>query len=121
MNLPNPTINAREVTVTLMLKPQASGGYVASVIEFPNCQVEATTKAAAIAQLQATLSEQIANAETLPWTIALPTIANEPAWSKFVGIFQNDADFEAIMDDLKAERESDDESEIDPAYYLGAE
>jgi predicted RNase H-like HicB family nuclease len=120
MNLANPTITPREVTVTLMLKTQASGGYVASVIEFPSCQVEAETKEEAIALIQATLSEQIANVETIPWTIALPTIADEPAWMKFVGIFQDDADFAAVMDELRAERESDDDSEIDPAYYLEA-
>jgi hypothetical protein len=34
-----------------------------------------------------------------------------------VGIFEDDADFAAIVDEMRAERESDDESEIDPAYY----
>jgi hypothetical protein len=29
-------------------------------------------------------------------------------------------DFAAIVDEMRAERESDDESEIDPAYYLEA-
>jgi hypothetical protein len=47
-------------------------------------------------------------------------VVTKPAWTKFVGIFEDDADFEAIVDELRAERESDDESEIDPAYYLVA-
>jgi hypothetical protein len=42
----------------------------------------------------------------------------EPAWMKFAGVFENDADFAEIMDELRAERESDDDSEVDPAVYM---
>jgi hypothetical protein len=41
-----------------------------------------------------------------------------PPWAKFAGIFKDNQDFAEIMDELRAERESDDESEIDPSYYL---
>jgi hypothetical protein len=44
----------------------------------------------------------------------------EPAWMKFAGVFENDADFAEIMDELRAEREPDDESEVDPAVYMNA-
>jgi hypothetical protein len=42
----------------------------------------------------------------------------EPAWMKFAGVFENDADFAEIMDELRAERESDDDSEVNPAVYM---
>jgi hypothetical protein len=132
MNLPNPAIANHEITVTLMLEPQASGRFVASAVEFPAFRIEAATEAEAIGQLQRSLSDHVAHTKVMPWVIPVPpltlgrsetiddAIVTEPAWTKFVGIFEDDADFAAIVDEMRAERESDDESEIDPAYYLEA-
>ncbi|MGC9526012.1 MAG: hypothetical protein ACP5D7_10800 [Limnospira sp.] len=44
--------------------------------------------------------------------------SSKPPWMKFAGIFENDADFEEIMNSIQAERDSDDESEVDPSFYL---
>jgi hypothetical protein len=124
MNLPNPATAKHEITVTLMLEPQASGRFVASAVEFPAFRIEAATEAEAIGQLQRSLSEHVAHTKVMPWVIAVPpidgAIGKKPAWTEFVGIFEDDADFAAIVDEMRAERESDDESEIDPAYYLEA-
>jgi predicted RNase H-like HicB family nuclease len=123
MNLVSP-IAPHEITVTLMLEPQASGSFVASAVEFPAFRIEGATEAEAIGQLQRSLSEYVAHAKIMPWVMSVSpierAIATKPAWTKFVGIFEDDADFAAIVDELRAERESDDESEIDPAYYLEA-
>jgi predicted RNase H-like HicB family nuclease len=123
MNLPTPTTAKHEITVTLMLEPQAAGGFVASAVEFPALRIEAATEAEAIVELQRSLSEHVARTKAMPWVISVPPMEGvvvRPAWTKFVGIFQDDEDFAAIVDELRAERESDDESEIDPAYYLEA-
>jgi hypothetical protein len=124
MNLPNPTLTKHEIPVTLMLEPQASGRFVASAVEFPAFRIEAATEAEAIGQLQQSLSEYVAHTKVMPWVIPVQPIddavVTKPAWTKFVGIFEDDADFAAIVDAMRAERESNDESEIDPAYYLEA-
>jgi hypothetical protein len=120
MNLPNPTIAKHEITLTLMLEPQASGSFVASAVEFPAFRIEAATEAEAINQLQRSLSKHVAHTKIMPWVMSVPSIPMKPAWTKFVGIFEDDADFAAIVDEMRAERESDDDSEIDPAYYLEA-
>ena len=44
--------------------------------------------------------------------------ASEPTWMKFTGVFKDDSDFVAIMESIRAERTSDDDSEVDPSYYL---
>ncbi|MGB3691209.1 MAG: hypothetical protein WA865_16815 [Spirulinaceae cyanobacterium] len=44
--------------------------------------------------------------------------SSEPAWLKFAGAFEDDSDFAAIMESIRAERDSDDDSEVDPSYYL---
>jgi hypothetical protein len=124
MDLPNPAVAKHEIPVALMLEPQASGRFVASAVEFPAFRIEAATEAAAIEQLQQSLSEYVAHTKVMPWVIPVPpsdaAVVTKPAWAKFVGIFEDDADFAAIVDEMRAERELDDESEIDPAYYLGA-
>ena len=40
-----------------------------------------------------------------------------PTWMKYAGVFKDDVDFLEIMQEIRAERDSDDESEVDPAYY----
>ncbi len=124
MNMISP-IARQEITVTLMIEPQTSGRFVASVMEFPDCRVEGATREEAIELVHQRWQEKTAHVEFVatPWVIPVPKVeaaATEAAWMKFAGIFQDDAEFAEIMDELRAERESDDESEVDPAYYLEA-
>ncbi|NCT54133.1 MAG: hypothetical protein GPJ04_24670 [Microcystis aeruginosa G13-03] len=79
-------------------------------------RVQAPTKEEAISQLQTTFIEQISQIETISWTTPLDN--SSPNWREFAGIFENDADFQEIMDTLQAERTLDDDSEVDPSYYL---
>jgi hypothetical protein len=39
-------------------------------------------------------------------------------WMKYAGVFKDDMDFLEIMQEIRAERNLDDESEVDPSYYL---
>jgi predicted RNase H-like HicB family nuclease len=121
MTIVMPTL--QDITVTLMLEPQESGRFIASVMEFPACRVEADSREAAIAHIKTSLSKYVSNVELIRWVISVPLIKTDPiqpTWLKFAGVFKDDPDFAAIMDELRAERESDDESEVDPAYYLEA-
>jgi hypothetical protein len=104
-----------ELKVTLLLETLASGKVVASIFEFPSCRVEADDRETAIAQLQAVFLERSRYIEAIPWSV--PVSVPEPAWMKFAGIFQDDSDFQAIMEEIRAERESEDDSEVDPSYY----
>jgi len=158
---PGPFTN---LNVTLLLESLTSGEVVASVREFPDCQVKAETREAAISQIQATFLERLKNIEAISWNVPIqaseptwmklagvfkddsdfvamaiaqmkatylerlkiieaisgnvPIQASEPTWMKFAGVFKDDPDFVAIMESIRAERTSDDESEVDPSYYL---
>jgi hypothetical protein len=49
---------------------------------------------------------------------SLPQVATvNPTWLKYAGVFKDDVDFQEIMQEIRAERDSDDESEVDPSYY----
>jgi hypothetical protein len=110
--------------VTLLLEALTSGQVAASILEFPDCRVKAETREAAImlriaianAQIQATFLERLKNMEAISWNVPIQT--SEPSWMKFAGVFKDDADFAAIMESIRAERTSDDDSEVDPSYYL---
>jgi hypothetical protein len=38
-------------------------------------------------------------------------------WMKYAGVFKDDVDFLKIIQEIRAERDLDDESEVDPSYY----
>ncbi len=49
---------------------------------------------------------------------SLPQAATvNPNWLKYAGVFKDDADFLEIMQEIHKERDSDDESEVDPSCY----
>ena len=100
-----------------ILVEQQDGRAIASVLEIPAYRVEAETRALALVKLQALLTEQLSTAEVVPLEIKLPHEAAHHSWAKYAGIFENDPDFTEIAKELRAERESEDESEIDPAVY----
>ncbi len=102
--------------VTLLLESLTSGQFIASIREFPDCRIQAETKEIAIAQLQATFLERLPKIEAIAWEIPLQTI--EPPWQEYVGIFQDDPDFTAVMESINAKKNSDDDSEVDSSYYL---
>ena len=81
-------------TVTLLLENLASGNVSASILEFPQCRVEAASREQAIAQLKRRFLERIEHIETFSWDI--PVREDAPAWLKYAGMFQDDPDFEAM-------------------------
>jgi predicted RNase H-like HicB family nuclease len=118
MHLSSATVAKHEITVTLMLEPQASGRFVASVMEFPDCRVEAETREGAITLVQQQWQAQIERVEFMPLSLPLPRHATvKSPWSKLFGLYQDDPDFAEIAAAMRAEREVDDDSEVDPAVY----
>lgn len=112
----NLTVPQSPLKVTLLLETLTSGQIAASIFEFPQCRVEAETRETAIAQLQSTFLERLSHIEAISWDV--PFQALEPNWKQFAGVFRDDPDFTAIMETIRAERTSNDDSEVDPSYYL---
>jgi predicted RNase H-like HicB family nuclease len=117
MNVVSP-IAPHQITVTLMLEPQASGRFVASVMEFPDCRVEAESREAAIALVHARWESRIEQVEFMPLSLPLPASPSmDNPWTKLFGLYKNDPDFAEIAAAIRAEREVDDDSEVDPSVY----
>jgi predicted RNase H-like HicB family nuclease len=116
MNLVNPASKQHETIVTFVLEPQSSGRFVASVMEFPGCRSEADTRESAIASVQQQLQRYLAQVELV--RVAMTTEAPpEDAWDRMFGLFKGDPDFAEIAAEIRAVREVDDDSEVDPAVY----
>ncbi|MGV0028892.1 hypothetical protein [Phormidesmis priestleyi] len=117
-------MSSPHLKVTLLVETLAPGKVVASILEFPHCQVEAENREAAISSsypqgvvhLQTTFLERLKHIEAISWDV--PIQPSEPEWMKFAGVFRDDPDFQEIMEAIRAERASDDDSEVDPSYYL---
>lgn len=110
------SLPSTNLKVTLLVETLPSGHVAASVFELPDCRVEASTRSEAITQIKAAFLDRLKHIETISWDVPIKT--SEPAWMKFAGIFKDDPDFQEIMNQIQAERNSDDESEVDPSYYL---
>jgi hypothetical protein len=108
-NMPSP------LKVTLLIETLMSGQIAASIAEFPTFRVEAATQESAVQQLQMNFLERAKHIETIGWEVPLESV--EPSWVKYAGIFKDDVDFLEIMEAMRAERNSDDDSEVDPSYY----
>ena len=88
----------------ILLESRDDGLTVATVLEVPNLQTTDKTKQGAIEKVRELLQKRLAKAEIIQ--ISLPKKTGGNSLMKFAGIFENDSDFQEIMSEIKAERES---------------
>ncbi|MEA5504880.1 hypothetical protein VB735_17550 [Halotia wernerae UHCC 0503] len=93
----------------ILLERNNEGNVIASVLEFPQTQVEAPTTEQALLELKKLLSTRLENIEIMTVEIQLPQSEAENPFLKFAGVFKDDADFAEIADHLRAERNAVDE------------
>ncbi len=118
LNAPQSSLS-NNLKVTLLIETLPSGKVAASVLEFPDCRVEAQTPGEAITQIKTTFLERLKHIEAISWDVPIKDL--QPSWMQFAGVFKDDPDFQEMMEAIQAERTSDDEddeSEVDPSYYL---
>jgi hypothetical protein len=81
--------------------------------------IDAETREQAIEALKQLMNQHLEKSEIIPLEISvLYTELPENPWIKFAGVFKDDPDFADIAEELRAERLSDDESEIDLSIYM---
>ena len=93
----------------ILLERNHEGNVIASVLEFPNTQVEAPTTEQALLELKKLLSTRLEKIEIMSVEIQLSQSEAENPWMKFAGVFKDDADFAEIANNLRAERNAVDE------------
>ncbi len=102
------------MNLTMLVKTLDSGQVEASVLEFPGCRIEASSRDIAIDQLRTTVIDRLQDTELLPFEIPV-NLANP--WVKLFGLFKDDPYFDEVVNIMQAERDVLGDEEIDPAYY----
>ncbi len=110
MNLPVSVINTdvtqtKQLNFHFLLEERADGKIVGTIAEFPDCRVAATTSESAIDELHEILRDRTAKMTVVPFSIAMATAEEKKnPWLKYMGMYEDDADFAAIAAELRAER-----------------
>ncbi|MBD2774434.1 hypothetical protein [Iningainema tapete] len=92
---------------------------IASALELPSYRVEAATRELALKTLEQLLATHLKNTEIVPVEIKVSQATGEEnPWIKFAGFFKDDPYFAQIAEAIRAERESNDDSEVDPSMYM---
>jgi hypothetical protein len=110
------------MNLTMLVKTLDSGQVEASVLEFPGCRIEASSRDIAIPvpggsandQLRTTLIDRLQDTELLSFEIPI-NLANP--WVKLFGLFKEDPYFDDVVNIMQADRNALGDEEIDPAYY----
>jgi hypothetical protein len=102
---------ADNLKLHLLLEQAQDGSAIATVLELPDCRIEAPTNEQAIAQLRSLVTHRLVNAQVLPLDIPMPIAEEtENPWMKYAGVFKDDPYFSKIVEAMQAERrEKDDE------------
>lgn len=102
-----------------ILLENKNNGVIASALEFPSYRVEAATREQALKTLQQLLATHLKDAEIIPVEIEVSKAeTSENPWIKFAGVFRDDPDFAEIVEAIRAERQSTDDSEVDSSLYM---
>lgn len=105
--------------VNILLESKQDGEVIASVLELPSYRVEAATREQALRNLQQLLATHLKDTEIIPVEIEVSKAeTSENPWTKFAGVFKDDPDFTEIAEAIQAERQSTDDSEVDPSLYI---
>jgi hypothetical protein len=101
---------ADNLKLHLLLEQAQDGSAIATVLELPDCRIEAPTNEQAIAQLRSLVTHRLVNAQVLPLDIPMPVAEEtENPWMKYAGVFKDDPYFSKIVEAMQAERREDDD------------
>jgi len=101
------------MVVDIELTRRAHDRYVARALQFPDVEVEAISREAALAQIQEALTaRRRAGAEIVQITIENGSAAPQTAWPRHAGTFPDDDAYRSMLADVaRQHRELDEDSE----------
>lgn len=102
----------------VLVEYPTAGKVTASILGWPECHAEGTTKEDALQQLNRVLSEQLRDREIVSLSVKISPRQpqTEHPWLKFAGMFQDNPLFEEVIQDIATHRKELD-AEIDAADY----
>jgi hypothetical protein len=91
----------------VLLEQTEAGRSIATIAEIADCQVEEATREEALMALQHLLKQRLKTMEIVPLSLSLELPVRDNPWLEFIGMFEGDAEFAEIAEDLRVERQMD--------------
>jgi hypothetical protein len=79
-----------------------NSNWLAQVLGWQDCRVEALSRDSAIDQLKQALNDRLAKTEVI--FVDLPVSETENPWMKHAGIFKDDPQFDEMLEDIATHR-----------------
>lgn len=104
---------ADSLKLHFFLEEAEDGSAIATILELPDCRIEAPTNEQAIAQLRSMVTDRLGNGQVLPLEIPMPVVEQaEDPWMKYAGVFKDDPYFAKIVEAMQAERQVEEDEEV---------
>jgi predicted RNase H-like HicB family nuclease len=88
---------------SILIETPKSGGYRATAVGLPNCRAKGATREIALQNIRVLLTTRLSQSEIVTLKIDSPQV--EHPWMQFAGMFQDDPQFEEMLDDIQAYRQ----------------
>ena len=104
------------MTYYVTVENGAANRYTATVIGWPNCVAEGTTREEAIVRVKQRFIERLKQVEIVPIEVTSPSMDltmdnTEHPWARFAGMYQANPLFDEVLDSIQAYRRAIDEDE----------
>jgi predicted RNase H-like HicB family nuclease len=91
------------MTYRVLLRKEATNGYVATALDWPHCQVAAPTREAALEQIQIAIVDLLTTGEIVDLEIPTPMIL--APYADTFGMFRDDPTFAAFIEEVNQYRQ----------------
>src|SRR4051794_2582337 len=98
------------MTYRILLHKQPANGYVATALEWPNCQVTAPTREEALEQIQFAITDLLTSGEIVD--LEIPTPLMPVSYKDTFGMFQDDPTFADFLAEVDQYRQASNEVPI---------
>jgi predicted RNase H-like HicB family nuclease len=100
--IPN-SLSQMEQSYSILIETPKTGGYKATALGLPNCQVKGATRDIALENIKQLLTTRLNQSEIVTLKISSPQ--SEHPWMQFAGMFQHDPQLKEVLADIQAYRE----------------
>ena len=91
------------MTYRVLLRKQKNNGYVATALDWPDCQVTASTREVALEQIQSAIVDLLEASEIVDLEIATPMIP--ASYADTFGAFRDDPTFDTFLEEVALDRQ----------------
>jgi predicted RNase H-like HicB family nuclease len=92
-----------EQNYSILIETPKSGVYQATAIGLPDCRAKGATRDIALQNIKQILTDKLNHGEIVTLKIDIPQ--PEHPWTQFAGMFQNDPQFEDMLQDIQTYRQ----------------